>query len=198
MSDARLTVWIAKAVIIVGTVVMIAIRAPHGRRSRSVKVVRSDKTPLEMLLLVLAWIGFFVPLIWVVSPAFSFAEYPLRSGPLVAGLTCLAIGLWLFFRSHADLGTNWSVTLEVRKEHRLITQGVYRAIRHPMYSALALYSVGQALVIPNWVAGFSNVTAFAVLLALRLGAEEKMMAEQFGDEYAAYSARTKRLIPRVW
>jgi protein-S-isoprenylcysteine O-methyltransferase Ste14 len=190
--------WIAKAVIVVGTVVMLAIRAPHGRRSRSVKIVRSHKTPLETLLLVFAWIGFFVPLIWVVSPVFSFAEYPLRSGPLVAGVACLAAGLWLFFRSHADLGTNWSITLELRQEHRLITQGVYRAIRHPMYSALTLYSVGQALVIPNWVAGFSNVTAFALLLALRLGAEEKMMAEQFGDEYAAYSARTKRLIPGVW
>ena len=124
--------WIAKIVILVGTVVMIVIRAPHGRRSRSVKVARSHKTPLETLLLVLAWVGFFVPLIWVVSPAFSFAEYPLRTGPLVVGLTCLAIGLWLFFRSHADLGTNWSVTLELRQEHRLITHGVYRAIRHPM------------------------------------------------------------------
>ena len=190
--------WIAKTVILVGTVVMIAIRAPHGRRSRSVEVARSRRTSLETLLLVLAWVGFFVPLIWVVTPVFSFAEYPLRGGPLVAGLTCLAIGLWLFFRSHADLGTNWSVTLELRQEHRLITQGVYRAIRHPMYSALILYSVGQALVIPNWVAGFSNVIALAVLVTLRLGIEENMMAEQFGAEYAAYSARTKRFVPGVW
>jgi protein-S-isoprenylcysteine O-methyltransferase Ste14 len=171
--------WIAKAVLLVGTVVMIMIRAPHGRRSLRVKVALSYKTPLETLLLVLAGIGFFVPLIWVVSPAFSFAEYPLRPGPLVAGLTCLAIGLWLFYRAHADLGTNWSVTLELREEHRLVTQGVYRAIRHPMYSALTLYSVGQALVIPNWVAGFSNVIACAVLVALRLGAEERMMAEHW-------------------
>lgn len=190
--------WIAKTVILVSTVVMIAIRAPHGRRSRSVKVARSYKSARETLLLVLAWVGFLVPVIWVLSPAFSFAEYPLHSVPLVAGVTCLAIGLWLFFRSHADLGTNWSVTLELRQEHRLISQGVYRAIRHPMYSALILYSVGQALVIPNWVAGSSNVIALAVLLALRLGAEEKMMAEQFGDEYAAYSARTKRFVPGVW
>ena len=138
---------IAKAVVIAGTVVMIGIRAPHGRRSRRVKVAKSHKTPLEIGLLALAWVGFFVPLIWVASPAFSFAEYPLRPGPLVAGVMCFVIGLWLFYRSHADLGTNWSITLEVRQEHRLITQGVYRAIRHPMYSALALYSVGQALVI---------------------------------------------------
>jgi len=54
------------------------------------------------------------------------------------------------------------------------------------------------LVIPNWVAGFSNVIALAALLALRLGAEEIMMAEHFGDEYAAYSARTKRFVPGVW
>ena len=190
--------WIAKAVVLAATVVMMAIRAPHGHRSRSVKIARSHKTPLETGLLVLAWVGFFVPLIWVASPAFSFAEYPLHTVPLVAGVVCVVIGLRLFYRSHADLGTNWSITLEVREEHRLITEGVYRAVRHPMYSALVLYSVGQALVIPNWVAGPSNLLAFAVVLALRIRAEERMMDERFGDEYAAYSARTKRLIPGVW
>src|ERR1700681_3494173 len=174
--------WISKALVLAGTVVMIAIRAPHGHRSRIVKVATSYKTPLETGLLVLAWVGFFVPLVWVTSPAFSFAEYALGTGPLVAGVMCYVIGLWLFYRSHADLGTNWSITLEVREGHRLITQGVYRWVRHPMYSALALYSVGQALVIPNWVAGLSNLVAFAVLLAFRIGAEERMMAQQFGNE----------------
>ena len=190
--------WIAKAVVIAATVVMLAIRAPHGRRSRSVKVAKSHKTPLETGLLVLAWGGFFIPLIWVASSAFRFANYPLRTGPLVAGVMCFVIGLWLFYRSHADLGTNWSITLEVREGHRLITQGVYRGVRHPMYSALLLYSVGQALVIPNWVAGLSNLVAFVVLFALRVAAEERMMAQQFGNEYAAYTTRTKRLIPHVW
>jgi Isoprenylcysteine carboxyl methyltransferase (ICMT) family len=76
--------------------------------------------------------------------------------------------------------------------------GVYRRIRHPMYLALVLYSIGQALVIPNWVAGPSNLIAFAILFPLRVRAEERMMVEAFGDEYATYSARTKRLIPGVW
>jgi protein-S-isoprenylcysteine O-methyltransferase Ste14 len=177
---------------------MIAIRAPHGRRSRNVKVVKSHKTSLETGLLALAWIGFFIPLIWLASPALSFAEYPLRLGPLVAGAICFVSGLWLFYKSHADLGANWSITLEVRERHRLITHGVYRRVRHPMYSALVLYSVGHALVIPNWVAGPSNVVAFAILFSLRVQAEEQMMSEAFGDEYAAYAARTKRLVPGVW
>ena len=106
--------WIAKALVLTGTVVMIAIRAPHGHRSRIVKVATSYKTPLETGLLVLAGVGFFVPLIWVASPAFSFAEYALGTGPLVVGVMCLVIGLWLFYRSHADLGTNWSITLAAR------------------------------------------------------------------------------------
>jgi len=160
--------WIAKALVLTSTVVMIAIRTPHGHRSRIVKVATSYKTPLETGLLVLAWVGFFVPLIWVASPAFWFAEYALGTGPLVVGVMGLVIGLWLFYRSHADLGTNWSITLEVREQHRLITQGVYRRIRHPMSSALVLYAVAHALVIPNWVAGPSNVVAFAVLFALRV------------------------------
>jgi protein-S-isoprenylcysteine O-methyltransferase Ste14 len=42
------------------------------------------------------------------------------------------------------------------------------------------------------------LAAFGILFALRIGAEERMMLETFGDEYAAYRARTKRLIPGIW
>ena len=86
--------WIAKGLVLAGTVVLMAIRAPHGHRSRSVKVATSYKTPLETGILVLAWVGSFLPLIWIASPAFSFAEYPLGTGTLVAGVICLVIGLW--------------------------------------------------------------------------------------------------------
>jgi protein-S-isoprenylcysteine O-methyltransferase Ste14 len=193
-----MNVWIAKAVILAAAVVMIAIRAPHGQRSRGLKVVVSRKGPLETVLLTVAWIGFLVPLVWIASPALSFADYQLYASPFVAGVVCLVVGLWLFYRSHADLGTYWSHTLEVREQHRLITHGVYRRIRHPMYAALLLYSVGQALALPNWVAGPSYLVTFGVLFALRVHPEERMMREQFGDEYAAYIERTKRVVPGVW
>src|SRR5438477_295773 len=96
--------WIAKALVLAATVVMIAVRAPHGRDSRRVTVIKSHKTQVETVILILAWTGFFIPLIWVVSPAFSFAEYPLRVVPLISGIVCFVIGLWLFYRSHTDLG----------------------------------------------------------------------------------------------
>lgn len=193
-----MTPWLAKAVILAASIVMVVIRAPHGQRSRAVKVVKTRKGPLEIALLTLAWLGFFVPLIWIATPLFAFADYTLRPILLVVGTLFLALGLWLFHRSHADLGTNWSITLEVREKHQLITKGIYRSIRHPMYLALLLYSLGQALALPNWVAGPSYLVAIGILFAFRVRREERMMLEEFGADYEAYMAQTKRLIPRVW
>src|ERR1700752_3075723 len=110
-----MNVWFAKAVILVASIVLIVIRAPHGQRSRSVKVVRDRKGLLEVAVLSFAMLGFFVPLIWVAAPLFSFAEYPLHALPFVAGIGCFVVGLWLFQRSHADLGRNWSITLQIRE-----------------------------------------------------------------------------------
>lgn len=129
---------------------------------------------------------------WIGSPLLAFADYQLRLVTLVAGLAFFVIGLWLFHRSHADLGTNWFITLQVRENHRLVVDGVYRRVRHPMYTALFLYSVGQLLVLPNWVAGPSYLVTFGILFALRVRAEERMMLDAFGADYAAYMARTKR------
>jgi protein-S-isoprenylcysteine O-methyltransferase Ste14 len=191
--------WFAKAIILASSIVMVVIRAPHGQRSRRLKVVRSRRGPLEIALLTVALLAFVIPLIWVVAtPVFAFADYPLRPVPLFAGILLLVVGLWVFARAHADLGTNWSITLEVREKHQLVTQGIYGHVRHPMYLALLLYSLGQALVVPNWIAGPSYVVAMAVLFALRLGPEERLMLEEFGEDYEAYMGRTRRLVPGVW
>ena len=165
--------WIAKAVVLAGTVVMIAIRAPHGHRSQSVKVAKSRKTPLETGLLVVAWVGFFVPLIWIASPAFSFAEYPLRTGPLVAGVMCFVIGLWLFHRSHADLGTNWSP----RDHPRALPHQQKSFFPHPpphiFCFGFFFYSPGQGLLILNWGPVPLNLVRFPVPLRSRGGGGRK-------------------------
>jgi protein-S-isoprenylcysteine O-methyltransferase Ste14 len=190
--------WFAKAVVLLANLVMVAIRAPHGQRSRAVPVVKSQKGRLEIVLLIIAWVAFFLPLIWIATPFLAFADYPLYLLPLLTGTACLVLGLWLFHRSHADLGKNWSITLELRDKHELVAHGVYRWVRHPMYLSLLVFSVGQALALPNWLAGPSYGVAMLLLVALRLRAEERMMHEQFGKDYEAYRGRTWRLIPGVW
>ena len=190
--------WIAKAILLASNVAMIAIRAPHGQRSRAVAIAKDRRGRLETALLTFAMLGFLLPFVWMATSWLSFADYPSHLMPLLLGSTCLAAGLWLFHRSHADLGTNWSITLQLRANHSLVTRGVYAHVRHPMYSALFLYSIGQVLALPNWLAGASYLVPFTLLFALRVGAEERMMLDTFGAEYSAYAARTKRIIPRIW
>lgn len=128
--------WFGKALILVGIVCIIVIRAPHGRRCGKVKVAEGRKGRLEITLLALMWIAMMVlPLVSIVTPALSFADYPLHPVPFFLGTICLFIGLWLFYRAHTDLGVNWSISLEIRENHKLVTHGVYEYIRHPMYTA---------------------------------------------------------------
>jgi protein-S-isoprenylcysteine O-methyltransferase Ste14 len=116
----------------------------------------------------------------------------------MVGILTLIFGLWLLHRSHADLGANWSNTLEVRERHALITHGVYRRIRHPMYAALLAHGLGQALLVPNWIAGPSFLLPFAILFGVRVGSEERMMRDEFGRGYQEYITRTDRLLPGLW
>jgi protein-S-isoprenylcysteine O-methyltransferase Ste14 len=190
--------WFAKAVVLIAFIATVSIRAPYGTRSRAVKVVKSRKGTVETFLLTVVWIAFFLPIFWIATSWLAFADFPLYPFPLVVGSLLLAIALWLFHRSHADLGTNWSVTLEIRDSHRLVTTGLYRHVRHPMYATLVLYGLGQMLTVPNWIVGPSYVVAMLLMCALRLGPEETLMRDEFNGEYEAYASRTKRLIPGLW
>jgi len=176
---------------------MMAIRAPHGQRSRRVPVAENRRGRLETFLLVLAGVTFFMPLLSLFTPLFDFAAQPFGIERLAAGGLVTLAGLWLLHRSHADLGTNWSVTLELREGHELVTRGIYGRVRHPMYLAFLVYGAGQALLVPNWVTGPAYLVAFALLVALRLGPEEQMMLNRFGPAYAGYMARTGRLLPKL-
>ena len=105
---------------------------------------------------------------------------------------CYVIGLWLFYRSHADLGTNWSITLEVREEHRLITDGVYRAVRHPMYLGfLIAFWVAPVMTVSHLL--FALGTTAYILIAVRF--EERDLVSEFGKDYLDYQERVGMLLP---
>ncbi|HEY0236890.1 MAG TPA: protein-S-isoprenylcysteine O-methyltransferase [Afipia sp.] len=190
---------VGKIIWVIGVVGWFAIRYPHDRRSRRTPKARREVGSREFVSLAISTLGLgIIPAIYVFTGAPQFADYPFHAIQAVAGAAVFGFALWLFYRTHKDLGRNWSVTLEVRDEHKLVTNGVYNSVRHPMYSAFWLWGVAQAIVLPNWVAGLAGLVGFGTLFFLRVGHEEKMMADTFGEEYRAYMKRTARVIPGIY
>ena len=138
-----------------------------------------------------------LPLISIFSDLFDFASYKLPIVFQATGLVLLPVSFWLFYRSHKDLGKNWSATLEIREEHKLVTKGIYNSIRHPMYSAIWLWVICQALLIDDYIGGLAGIISFGLLYLLRVKEEEAMMKEEFGQEYIEYMSKTNRLIPKI-
>ncbi len=194
-----MTLFVAKIVWALGCVGWYAIRLPHARRARKTPVVHRNERTRERVLLAISFTGLFiVPLAYVATGQPRFASYPFQPALAWAGTAIFAAALYLFHRTHFALGRAWSVTLEIRDKHALVTDGIYRYVRHPMYSAFWLWALAQTLLLPNWIAGPAGLVGFGTLFFCRVGHEEKMMLETFGEEYRAYVAKTCRIIPGVY
>ncbi len=174
------------------------IRYPYARRAKKIRVSKSLFDWRESGILAFALLG-----LLVIPAGYALIGFPARLDrpfiPDVAwlGLTPLCAALWLFRRSHVDLGRNWSISLEIREQHVLVKTGVYRFIRHPMYTSFFLLGLAQLLLLSNWLSDASGLIGAGVLYALRVRREESLMLECFGNDYRVYMAHTKQLIPWI-
>jgi protein-S-isoprenylcysteine O-methyltransferase Ste14 len=193
-----MTLFWAKLIWGLGVIGWFVIRHPHARSRRTPKVTGDDRT-LDRARLALPLTGMcLIPAVYVLTGHPQFADYPFQPALAWAGAVAFAFSLWLFYRTHKELGRNWSVTLEIRERHALVTSGVYRRVRHPMYSAFWLWALAQALLLSNWIAGLSGLAGFGILFFLRVRQEEELMIETFGEEYRRYMARTSRILPGIY
>jgi protein-S-isoprenylcysteine O-methyltransferase Ste14 len=192
----RIQVW--NLVFLIGMIVYVSIRGVFGGRTkRNEKVVSRADTRDRALVAVVFLGSIILPALYLFTAWLGFADYHLPAFIPWCGAVVMVIALWLFWRAHVDLGLNWSITLEMRKDHELIVHGLYRRIRHPMYAAIFLFAVAQALLLQNWLAGWAGFVTFAILYLVRTPREEKMMCEFFGESYRDYMQRTGRLWPRL-
>ena len=175
------------------------LRVPFQRRSKRTRISRDAKDMTERLRLTVSTIGLgVVPFVYVATGWPHGASYGPEPIFFLLGILAAIGSIVLFRLTHKALGKMWSVSLQLREGHRLVTSGIYGTLRHPMYSAFWLMALAQALLVPNWVAGPAGLVGFGLLFALRIGPEEKMMEEAFGEEYRAYRSRTWRIIPYIY
>jgi protein-S-isoprenylcysteine O-methyltransferase Ste14 len=186
-----------KIVYFVGFLIITLVRKSHTAQVRTLKTVLDKKTLPDMVLLGLAGIGMLIPLVYVFSSILDFADYGLPNWIGWVGVGLFGVAICLLWRSHAKLGRNWTPTLGIRDEHNLVTEGVYKYIRHPMYAAHWLWAIAQVLILHNWIAGYSFLIAVVPHYLMRVNNEEQMMLKQFGEEYRTYMKRTGRMIPRL-
>jgi protein-S-isoprenylcysteine O-methyltransferase Ste14 len=179
-------------------VIEIAIRTPINKKRVLEKKSDQRVSRREKTLLGLLWAGMFiVPIIYAATNWLDFANYSLPAWAGWLGVALIAGALFVFWRAHADLGLNWSPSLEIREQHELITRGIYSLIRHPMYASQILWVIAQPLLLQNWIAGWLDLLVFIPFYFLRVGPEEKMMLETFGDQYREYMKKVGGVFPRL-
>ena len=178
-----------------GFIVAAIVRVTYTRDQKQYKIEREKVLPLDVILLVFTALGIFFPILYILLGLFPFADFNMPLPVSIIGVLIFFFALWLFYRSHADLGRNWTATPQILEGHKLVTSGIYSRIRHPMYGAHILWAIGQALLVHNWVAGPMMLIFMVPFYLYRAPIEERLLIEKFGDEYRSYMKHTGRLLP---
>src|SRR5262245_41553360 len=149
---------------------------------------------LQSLSLLFAIVVSFLP---PYLPIFHFLNFaPVNPVASNIGVILCVAGMALLVWARQTLGRNWSQTVAAKKEPELVMSGPYRYIRHPMYFGGLIAPIGSAIVVRGgW---FFLIVILGSLFLWRVVAEDKLMAQQFPNEYAGYKKRTKTLIPYIW
>jgi protein-S-isoprenylcysteine O-methyltransferase Ste14 len=123
--------------------------------------------------------------VWAPSPVVS-------SVALSAVVIGAAFAIW----ARLTIGTNWSGAVTLKENHELMQRGPYHLVRHPIYTGLLLMGVATAINYDEWY-GFVIMGVVIVLFFFKIRLEERLMTENFPDQYPQYRQRVKAIIPFI-
>lgn len=168
----------------------------HGPEQDTLK--KREEGLLSRVAGVLGLLGFVAVLIYAVNPdwlVWASLSFPVWLHWAGVGVALLGFGLLQWAQN--TLGRNWSDTPRMMKEQALVTGGPYRFVRHPIYTAFLLILGSLLFVSANWFIGLTWIGMTVLEVASRIGFEERLLLEYFGDQYRDYMKRTGRLLPRI-
>ena len=115
----------------------------------------------------------------------------------VIGFALFVAGVIIRGAGKRTLGKYYSYGLRTLPDHKLVKHGIYKHVRHPITLAAMMYSAGLPLIFSS-LYGFLLMLGLVPLFLYRIRIEEKMLIERFGEEYADYMEKAKRLIPFIY
>lgn len=176
-----------------------AVRMPYMKNRDKIKYVKNKNTKLEKMNVFIAWLGMcLVPHLYAFTNIFEkyAMKVPFWGRSLAAILMILDVVY--FYYIHKELSNNWSPILEIRENQKLITSGVYKYVRHPMYTQCWAWVFLQGIVSSNAFVWIFGLLSWGFLYFTRVFNEEKLMLEEFGDEYKEYMNKTGRILPKIF
>lgn len=179
-------------------ILFFCVRAPYVYKSKTRKTAVKTQSGADRMLFLLTTIGMVIfPLIYALTPFFDAFSFPLPDALRIAGGAVYLAALGLMLLVLRELRSDWSMGIELKEGHCLVTSGPYGSVRHPMYTAFTLMMVGQLFLTANWLVGVYGILAWLLFCIVRIPREEEMMVREFGDEYQAYAKRTGSIIPKI-
>jgi protein-S-isoprenylcysteine O-methyltransferase Ste14 len=168
----------------------------HGQEQNTLK--KREEGLASRIAGVLGLVGFASILLYALNPAWlSWAALPFPLWLRWAGVAIALLGFGLLQWAQNTLGKNWSDTPRMIQEQSLITSGPYRLVRHPIYTAFLLILGSTLFISASWLIGLAWIGMTILEVGSRIGFEENLMLEYFGDQYSAYMKRTGRLFPKI-
>lgn len=166
----------------------------HGNEENTLK--KREEGWASKVAGLLGLVGFIAFIAYAINPNWlSWAALPFPLWLRWTGIGIALLGFVLLQWAQNTLGKNWSDTPRMIKEQALVTSGPYQFIRHPIYTAFLLILGSTLFISANWLIGLAWIGMTVLEVASRIGFEESLMLEYFGDQYQEYMKRTGRLLP---
>jgi protein-S-isoprenylcysteine O-methyltransferase Ste14 len=178
-------------------------KARKESASTRVQLHHEHEVPLLLRIRQIFGISFYLGvLVWTFAP--GYMEWSALALPVWVRWTGLALGLlsitlnaWSHKTLSQKLGEDFDPVLRLLKVPALVKEGPYATMRHPIYLAFLMMQISVLLLTSNWFIGLSGIAIIVAVIAIRVPEEEKMLIEQFGDEYRTYRKKTGALLPRL-
>ena len=173
------------------------IRFIFAKGVKNIKIKKSKDDIFEKIKDFIAFLGMaLIPLISIFTPFLNNFEIKIPLLIIFFSIIGIAFDLYFFYLIHKQLGINWSPILEIKENQKLIKDGVYKYIRHPMYTQLLLWNILQGILLSNYFVEFFGILTMVIFYFSRINSEEELMIEEFGEEYIKYMENTGRLFPK--